>query len=71
MKERRTWLRELYPNGIGMGDVILELLSVSLSSTPDEETQLRRLELHLILNHMNRLNITPIFPEKFDNKFYL
>lgn len=74
MKEkRREWLKNKYPKGVGLGDIIREYmvysdLSIRFPTHADYST--RKSELSLLLNFIWEFKTTPTFSEEF-GKFYL
>jgi hypothetical protein len=62
----RTWLREKYPKGLGIGDLVHELIEVNKSGvSTHEELAQRKAELILALNCMKFYAHTPIFSDEF------
>lgn len=71
----RDWLRNKYPKGIGLGNLIYEYTYAVeqtniLYGTPSGREQLKRQsEIRLVLNYLYKLNSSPIFPDEFDGSF--
>jgi len=68
---KREWLKQTYPQGIGLGDIIKEYVDHKTNYTGlgDKENRLRIAELSLVLDYVFRFSATPTFPEKFDGSF--
>lgn len=71
MTEQRTWLKDKYPQGIGLGDLVRELIEVNSSgaSTHDELAQ-RKAELIFALNCTRFYAETPTFSEEYGSIYY-
>lgn len=74
MKEkRREWLKNKYPKGVGLGDIIREYMEYHefIRQFPTHaDANLRKSELSLLLNFIWEFKTTPTFSEEF-GKFYL
>jgi hypothetical protein len=64
----RTWLKDKYPEGIGLGDLVYEYVTVfenpnnGIRCNRAEATQ-RAMELKSVLNYLNYTKCTPTFSE--------
>jgi hypothetical protein len=61
----RDWLQKMYPDGIGLGDVIAQYIFYynKAEDSGHEEDINRREDLIELLNCFNNIGITPIFVE--------
>jgi hypothetical protein len=70
----RTWLKDRYPKGIGLGDLVFEYVTVF--ETPNKgircdraEAMQRATELKSILNYLNYTKCTPTFSDEFGTMY--
>lgn len=73
---RRDWLEKIYPNGVGLGDLIRDYHDIlhyvdELPTGSDAyvENCKRCDDLNALLNYMYKINYTPIFTDDERNPF--
>jgi hypothetical protein len=59
--ERRTWLCDLYPKGIGLGDLVRTYVDYELKKDKTDEDHRRIADLVLFMNYIYSSRNTPIF----------
>jgi hypothetical protein len=71
----RDWLKQHYPNGIGLGDLVreyvetIECAKISDNDRVANEFLLRSEEIRLVLNYLNYTKCTPTFSEDFSTVY--